>query len=202
MGFLSAFSSITRYRVVGDVDERLWEDIPDILKKFSFQDIDEVVDELSFGWVCFDNMLDNMWHTSSPYKGEYVCFSLRIDKRKIPPAVFKKYYQLALEEIASEEKDLRYIPKNKKQEIKENVRLRLLQKILPVPSVTDIIWDFKKGYVYLFTTNKSTKEIFIDLFQRSFNLGLAQIIPYELGKILEKELEINVDKYETQIFAV
>ncbi len=202
MGFFSTSSSITRYKIVGEVDERLWENIPDLLKKFSFQDIDEVVDELSFGWVCFDNMLDNMWNTSSPYKGEYVVFSLRIDKRKISPAVFKKYYQLALKEIADEDKDLKFLPKNKKQEIKENLRLRLLQKTLPVPSVTDVIWDFKKGYVYLFTTNKSTKEIFQDLFIRSFNLGLVQITPYELGKIYEKELEINIDKYKPQIFAI
>lgn len=202
MGFLSSSSSITRYKVIGDIDHRLWEEIPDILKKFSFQDIDDVVDELSFGWVCFDNMLDNKWHTSSPYKGEYVCFSLRIDKRKIPPAVFKKYYQMAIEEITSETEDLKYLPKNKKQEIKENVRLKLLQKMLPVPSVTDILWDFKRKIVYLFTTNKSTKEIFFELFQRSFNLGLVQITPYELGKLFEKELNINLDKLKPQVFAV
>ncbi len=201
MGFLSASFGLTRYRVIGEADEQLWEKIPDLLKEFSFQEIDDVVEEISFGWVCFDNMLDTKWITSSPFKGEYVCFSLRIDKRKIPPAVFKKYYQLALQEMSSPvEQGLKFIPRAKKQEIKENLRLKLLKRILPVPSTTDIIWSYSKNIVYLSTTNRSTKGIFEDLFQSTFNLKITLINPYELGKSLENKFHLSLDKYETNIF--
>ena len=203
MGFLSASFGLTRYRVLGEADSELWEKIPGLLKKFSFNDIDDVPDEVSFGWVSFDNMLDNKFELSSPFKGEYVCFSLRIDKRKIPPAVFKKYYQMAIQEVlGNEQGDVKYLSRAKKQEIRENLRIKLLSKTLAVPSVTDVVWNFSKGILFLSTTNKSTKEIFVELFQKTFNLPLQLITPYEMGKKLEQKLGIDLDKYQTDIYAV
>jgi DNA recombination-dependent growth factor C len=199
MGFLSASFSLTRYLVVGEAEEELWEKIPELLREFAFEEIDSSTEELGFGWVCFDNMLDNKWHTSSPFKGEYVCFSLRIDKRKIPPAVFKKYYQLAVEELKKGSEGEVYLSRGKIKEIKENIRLKLLPRILPVPSVTDVIWNFSKGILYLSSTNKSTKEIFEELFERTFKLPLSPLSPYEIGKRIESSLKIVLDKYQTYL---
>ncbi len=196
MGFLSPSSGIIRYKVLGEADSELWEKIPELLKKYRFQEIEDTTEELSFGWVCFDNMLDTKWESAPPYKGEYVCFSLRIDKRKISPAVFKKYYQMTLAEILSSGGDEKYISRAKKQEIKENIRIKLLSKTFPVPSITDVVWNFSKNILYLSTTNKSTREIFLELFQKTFKLPLIPITPYELGKEMGSKLKIDIDKYK------
>lgn len=82
---------------------------------------------------------------------------------------------MSLEEVlGNHDKDVKYLSKAKKQEIRENLRIKLLSKTLPVPSITDVVWNFSKGIVYLSTTNKSTKEIFVDLFQKTFNLPIIQ----------------------------
>ncbi len=110
---------------------------------------------------------------------------------------------MSLEEVlGNHDKDVKYLSKAKKQEIRENLRIKLLSKTLPVPSITDVVWNFSKGIVYLSTTNKSTKEIFVDLFQKTFNLPIIPMTSYEMGKALEKGLGINLDKYQTDIFAV
>ena len=38
------------------------------------------------------------WRSAPPEKGAYLAFALRLDTRRIPPAVLKKYVTIALRE--------------------------------------------------------------------------------------------------------
>lgn len=78
MSFLKSSTSFTRFRLVDEVPADLWAAIPDKLKQFAFQDIDDIPQERSFGWVNFDDMLDTTWRLSPPEKADYITFSLRL----------------------------------------------------------------------------------------------------------------------------
>ena len=98
MSFLKSSTSFTRFRIVDEIPADLWAAVPEKLRQFAFQDIDEIPEERSFGWVNFDDMLDTAWRLSPPEKAEYLVFSLRVDTRRIPPAVLRKHTRIALQE--------------------------------------------------------------------------------------------------------
>ncbi len=201
MGFLSASVSFIRYEVIGEKDPLLWENIPDLLKKYAFQEIEEGIEEMATGWVAFQNILDTSWKTASPYRGEYVVFGLRMDRRKLSPAIFKKYYALALEEFLQLEKEkTRYIPRSKKKEIRENVKIKLLSKTLPVPALFDIIWKYGEDIVYFSSVNKGVRQAFEELFSKSFSLELKPMTPLILVKRYDGIPAHTFDNYRGEVF--
>ena len=91
MGILSASCSFTRFKITEPVPKELWMEIPAKLRQFAFQDIDDIAEERGWGWTSFEDMLDMQWRSAPPEKGAYLAFALRLDTRRIPPAVLKKY---------------------------------------------------------------------------------------------------------------
>ncbi len=180
---LSASLGITRYRVVGEIPDALWREIPQRLKDNAFKDIDATTDERSFGWCNLDNMLDLEWAESPPEKGHFLCFSLRLDTRRIPPAVFKKHCMIALAQelgVAKAEGKA-FISKDRRREIKDQVMLRLRARSLPVPAVFDAVWNTQSGRVLFLGTNSKAKELFEEQFEASFGLELEALTPFALG---------------------
>ena len=98
MGILSASCSFTRFKITEPVPKELWMEIPAKLRQFAFQDIDDIAEERGWGWTSFEDMLDTQWRSAPPEKGAYLAFALRLDTRRIPPAVLKKYVTIALRE--------------------------------------------------------------------------------------------------------
>ncbi|WP_462324015.1 recombination-associated protein RdgC [Desulfoplanes sp.] len=180
MSILAASTSLSRYRIVEDVPRELWAEVNDRLRKFAFRDIDETADERSFGWVCFDNMLDEEWRTAPPEKGAYLAFSLRIDTRRIPAAVLKKHVQLAMEHQLEMMKaqGKKFITRDQKTEIKEQVKLKLRARTLPIPAYFNVIWDTDKGLVYLGNTTDKVREVFEELFTKTFALHPEPQTPF------------------------
>jgi hypothetical protein len=67
--------------------------------------IDATTDERSFGWTNIDDMLDVGFTQSPPEKAHYLAFSLRLETRRVQPAVFKKHYQIALKAETAKAKE-------------------------------------------------------------------------------------------------
>jgi len=196
MSILAASTSLSRYRIVEDVPRELWGEVNDRLRKFAFRDIDETADERSFGWVCFDNMLDEQWRTAPPEKGAYLAFSLRIDTRRIPAAVLKKHVQLAMEHQLElmKAQGKKFLTRDQKTEIKEQVKLRIRARTLPIPAYFNVIWDTDKQLVYLGTTTDKVRELFEELFTKTFGLNPEPQTPFfkalnDLGADRLHELE-------------
>ena len=97
MGLLAASGGFTRYRIVGDVPTQTLREAPDRLKKYAFTDIDHSTEERSFGWVALEDYLDTEWRSAPPEKGHFLAFSLRLDTRRVSPAVLKKHLRLAID---------------------------------------------------------------------------------------------------------
>jgi len=183
MSFLNASTSFTRFYIVDEVTNEIYTNLVEKLKQFAIIDIDEGTEERSYGWTNFDDMLDTAWERSLPQKGDYITFSLRLDTRRIPPAVQKKYVSITLrqEEERMQEQGKKFISRDRKKEIVEQIKLRLKARFLPIPAEFLVIWSMDKKIVYLGSTQRKIIEMFTDLFGRSFELGLEQILPYSLA---------------------
>jgi len=205
MGILSTSLSLTRYKIVGNVPDALWPEIQTRLLKFSFRDIDNTADERSFGWVCFDNMLDPAWQTAPPEKGEYLTFALRLDTRRLPAAVLNKHFQLFLNDYMADlkQKGIETISRQKKKELKDMVRAQLMAKILPVPAYFDVVWDMGKNIVYFASTRPKILELFEELFTRTFELHLEPQNPFFMAlNILGEEQLSKLEALEPTLLAL
>jgi hypothetical protein len=133
----------------------------DVLKRFAFKPIDGTTDARAFGFVNIDDYLDTEWAKSPPEKGEFTAFSLRVDERRIPGAVFKKHFQVALEKelAALKEHGKKFLGRDRKQELRVQARLRLLAKAEPIPAVFDIVID-GNGRIFFTGTTRKAKLLF------------------------------------------
>lgn len=196
MAILAGSCSFTRYRIVEEVPRELLPEVPERLLKHAFKDIDDNADEQSFGWVCFDNMLDTQWHTAPPEKGNFFTFALRLDTRRIPAAVFKKYCTMAMqdEEAKVKEQGRKFVGRERKKELREQVRLKLMARTLPIPATFDVVWNIENHLIYFDSTRSAVREMFEELFTDSFDLHLEPQTPFflalhELGSEHEAKLE-------------
>ncbi|HMB32112.1 MAG TPA: recombination-associated protein RdgC [Desulfohalobiaceae bacterium] len=203
MAILSASTSLTRYRIIDDIPESLWADIPDLIHSYCFEDIDASSDESSSGWVPFEDPFDTEWKESSFYRGEYLTFSLRLDTRRVPLAVLKKYYKMGLDDLLARNKDKgrHFVSKEEKKELREQTRLRLLQRSLPVPAYFDVVWNSQTQKVYLSSTTKKIRELFEEKFTQTFDLHLEPCTPFfhALGLLGQSSKEELVS-YEPCLF--
>lgn len=196
MAILASSAALTRYRILEKPDSELLREVPDKLTEYAFKDIDHTSEERSFGWTNLDDMLDMRWRVSPPEKGNYFAFSLRLDTRRIQPAVFKKHVQIAMnDEMAkAKEEGKNFISRDRKKEIKEQVKLKLMARSLPIPAVFDVVWDISKHHVWLGTTNAKVTSLFEDLFNATFELNLEPMTPFFMAlNIIGEE---NVSKLE------
>lgn len=145
----------------------------DKLKRHAFRPIDDLnTEELAVGWTSIDAMLDTAWEGGPPEKGEWLCFALRVDKRAIPGAVFKKHYAEALkeEEAALASGEQKFISRSRKAELKEQVKLRLLPAIEPAPSIVDVAMNMHSGLLLVASSAKALLAHLEELMATSFGV--------------------------------
>ena len=203
MSFLKSSTSFTRFRIVDEIPADLWAAVPEKLRQFAFQDIDEIPEERSFGWVNFDDMLDTAWRLSPPEKAEYLVFSLRVDTRRIPPAVLRKHTRIALQEEEQRIREFgkKFVARERKKEIAEQVKLRLRGRFLPIPSEFQVVWNTQTAKIYLASTQGKLIELFQDLFTRTFDLHIEQMLPYWLAlSLLGEDVSTRLDEVEATRF--
>lgn len=177
MGLLSRSASFVRYAVEGDLPENFWDYAAEQIARHSFRDIDDSYEEQSIGWVSVLNMFDSEFAYASYAAGDNIILSLRIDERKVSAKVLNKFCLKEEEHI----KKTRQIPKlsrSHRLEIKENVKLMLTKKAVPVPSVYDLCWNLSEGTMLFFSTNQKAQEILEEFFKETFGLDIILQVPY------------------------
>ena len=177
MGFISGSASFVRFSVEGELPENTLDFIAERIAAFSFQDIDDTYDEYSIGWVSVLNMFDSNFEYGSYANGDYVTLTMRIDERKVSPVILKKFC-LKEEERIKKEKQIPKIGRSMKVEIKERIRVELMRKSVPVPSVYDLCWNLSESTLLFFSTNKKAHVLLEDFFKETFGLLIMQQIPY------------------------
>ncbi|CAM2059024.1 Recombination-associated protein RdgC [Desulfovibrionales bacterium] len=196
MGILTTNVTLTRYHIVEAVPDALWTEIPSRLKRFAFKDIDQTVDERSVGWTSFDNMLDTYWHETQPEKGEFLALALRLETRRLSPAIYKKHLQIKQKAAEDELKKSgrKFLSHDQKKELREQVRLQLISRCLPVPAIFDVVWNTKENIVYFSSANSKAISLFTEYFTATFELHLDPLTPYSLtlrlmGEAAQQRLE-------------
>ncbi len=183
MGLLTGTASFVRYTVEGDIPADFWDFAAERIAARAFRDIDDSFDELSVGWVSLASMFDSSFSEASFIAGDNVAMAMRIDERKVAPAVLKKFF-LKEEKRILKERQLPKLSRSQKLELKENVRLRLLKQAAPVPAVYEMYWNLADNAVTFFSTSGKAQAVFEELFRDTFDLGLVMQIPFTLATAL------------------
>jgi len=174
MSLLKGSVSFVEYAVSdGHIPE---EDMIDKIRAFSFRDIDDKYEEYSAGWVSVNDMFDSSFN-QYPVVGDYVVMSMRMDVRKIPGAMLKKYFEKECRRIMRE-KQIPRLSRTVKVEIKGRIKEMLLKDIKPTPSVVDIAWNMETGRVFFMSLTGQLQKVFVNLFQETFRLNVCPVETY------------------------
>lgn len=192
MGVYANTVSITQFTVSGELpgtDQFQW--FSKKLSDHGFQSIENSTEESAEGWSLVDKPDDSLFDVPSDFwRDNYLVFSLRRDQRKIPAAVLKSHTSREEALFLAQNPNLRRTPKHKREEIKEQVQLRLMTKCLPVPSTVDIVWDLKGGVLTLFSLGAKVIDRFEEIFRKTFE-GFSPVIIHPFArarKLLDGQL--------------
>ncbi len=177
MGLLSKSATLVRYSVEGEVSNNFWDFAADRIASHAFRDIDDTYDEYSIGWVSVVNMFDSEFAYASYAAGDSVVLSMRIDERKVPAAVLRKFC-MKEEERIKKEKQIPKLSRGQRIEIKENMKLMLIKKAIPMPSVYDLCWNLADNTALFFATSGRAQAALEDLFKETFDMHLVLQVPY------------------------
>ena len=177
MGLLSRTTTFVRYSVEGELPDNFWEFAAERIAHFSFRDIDDTFDEYSIGWVSIDNMFDSSFAQASYAVGDYIVLSMRIDERKVSKNLLQKY-ALKEEERIKKENQVPRLSRSHRVRIKEDIRLQLVKKALPVPAVYDLCWNLADSTLLFYSTGAKAQSVLEDFFRECFGLTIILQVPY------------------------
>jgi len=177
MGLLSRTSTFVRYSVEGQLPDKFWDFAAERIAQFSFRDIDETFDEYSIGWVSVDNMFDSTFAHASYAVGDQIVLAMRIDERKVSPTLLKKF-SLKEEDRLKKERQVPRLSRSQRVQIKEDIRLQLVKKALPVPSVYELSWNLANNTVLFFSISTKAQSILEDFFKECFGFTVILQVPY------------------------
>jgi recombination associated protein RdgC len=177
MGLLKETWTFSRFRVLENLPEQLNALVDGGLKRNAFSDFTDKFSEISLGWTDIENILDTDF-TYARYKcGNYLIFSLRMDRRSLSAALLKlKVMEKEKEYLAESSKKRLY--RQEREDIKERVRLELLERALPVPSFHEVCWSLSRNTVIFGSHSGKVMEAFQRLFKESFQLTLLPYLPW------------------------
>ena len=182
MGILSSSVSITQYRVEGKHPESILEGVASGLKKYAIAEIDNEPSDQAVGWACFNNPFSTDFIQSPHLIGTDFVFSLRIDKKTIPPKTIQKHYTLEMKNKLKKS-GRNFLSKSEKKAVKEHVIHLLNLRIPATPNIYDLIWRYESNRLFFFSNLKKANEELETLFTRSFKLKLIRLFPYSMAAL-------------------
>ena len=122
------------------------------------------------GAVVLENYLSSNFGPGNIEFGEYIVFSIRTDTRKVPGSALRLAVDTAMRDELEAAKAMgaSFISRERKREIKEQCKLRLMAKTVPSPKVADCWWNVKTGLAYLTDKSPSQIETFKSIFSEAF----------------------------------
>lgn len=177
MGLISASVSMTQYLVEGRLEDPVLENVATALTQNAIKEIDKEAVEKSVGWTSFESPFAPSFESSAFNLGNYLVFSLRIDKKSVPNKMInKRMTQEETKRLIAKGRD--FFSSQEKKQLKEQVINSLYSQIPATPNVYDIVWNYEEGTLWFFSNLKAANEALESFFKHSFRLTLIRIFPY------------------------
>ncbi len=184
MGFIRGSATFSRYRVTGGLPDDYAEAFPKGILRYAFRNLDGLPgEERSTGWVNILDMFDSTFLAMEYFKDPYLALSWRVDVKKIPARALRQYCLEAESEVMRRE-ELEYLPKSRRDDIKESVRLKLLNRAIPQSNVYDVIWNLQTGDLLFGGTSNKLCDEFVEIFRNTFDRLPIPVYPYAQARHL------------------
>lgn len=178
MGLLKGSFTFTRFHVEGQLPQAFLNFVNSRIKSNAYQSTIKSTEEKRMGWVSLADVLDTNFENANYALGDFLIFSLRVDRKLISPKLLK---------IKLMEEERRFLAQSGKERInktiatgiKDKVKLELLSRTDAVPSFYDVCWAVGKNVVYFSSLADKTADDFVDLFKKTFSLSLKVFSPQE-----------------------
>lgn len=178
MGALSGPITANAYYVRGDLPKTFREDVVAGLYKHKFQEINLDLDrEESIGWVNTADVTDAVFDTSKVFWGDYILATIRHDSVRIPASTFKVKLRKEIADYCQKNGKAK-LSKSEKDDIRDTLEKRMKRAAIPSIRTFDVVWNFERGLVWFFGTNRKANESFCDIFEESFCLQVHEKCPY------------------------
>ena len=188
MSLLQGSLSLRRFLVLGPVPAE--QDLLEGLAQDHFRPFEDGVEEERLGWCDWRNPLicppDKDWVVQE----RFAVFGLRIDTRRVPPALLKAYVDLRVQQLMHE-KDLAFVGKEARTSLQDEIKVELLRKVLPTPKIVEVAWDLKGGMLWTTASSSKTQGALTGLFMKSFGCELQPLAPLLLAGRLTPHIPVE-----------
>jgi hypothetical protein len=185
MGLLKGPLTFSRFMIAGELPSNFTDMIHERIRRYAFQDMAANTQEKIMGWTGIENVLDTDFSHASYAWGGYLLFSLRLDRRTVPPSLLK-LRALEAEQQHLKETRRKKIDKTARDQIRENIYQDLLRHIPPTPSFYEVCWSVSDGRLLLTCLSEKVMQDFQDLFKSSFDLTPMPFVPWD-PQVLDKD---------------
>jgi recombination associated protein RdgC len=164
--------TVTRLRVHGAIPDDFQEIYRDRLNTCAFKEHVAGAEKEQEGWVLASNLLSHEFDNMTDWLfNEYIVFSLRVDKRTLPGILFKAHLQKRCENWAKDNQVER-CPKTIRMQLKEDLEAEWMLRAFPQVAITELCWNWRDGYVVVYSQTESTLDRVKKRFKEAFNLQL------------------------------
>ena len=182
MGLIRGAATFCRYEVDGALPEDYMESFPREILRYAFHPLDDLPgEERSTGWVNILDMFDNEFRAMEYFKEPFIALSWRVDVKRIPTKALLQYCREA-EKKVREREGLARLPKPLREEIRESVRIRLLERAIPQSGIYDMVWNLQKNIVFFGAVSSKLCDEFAEFFWNTFHLRLVPLYPYAMAQ--------------------
>jgi recombination associated protein RdgC len=178
MGLHKGTLTFSRYRINGRLPDHFPDFFNERIRRHAFESLWRTSDEKAAGWTALDDPLDTEFQFASYAQGRYLLFSLRIDRKSVPPALLKLRIAEA-EQSKRQETGQKRLYREQREAIREAVRLELLGRALPAPAFHEICWSPADNRLSFGSLSDKLFDEFQELFRESFGLTLTPAVPWE-----------------------
>ncbi len=181
-------------------DGELPENLVDIFANRRACDECMITDEPHFGWVAGSRLLDNQIDEGSISHGSFYYLTLRRAERKIPASYLNALCR-AEEHAAQVTRQLDFIPKKLKTEIKEDIIDKNLMKMPPSLSGIPMVISPVDKMIIVGATSAAQQDLFVEHFFTATGIEPLPITPaYWLDKNFQKtEVDVPVIEFAKDI---
>lgn len=146
------------------------------------------------GWASIDNYL-NSDASHDCMVGEYAVFSLRIDTKSAPPGRVRALLAKEVEAWKAE-RNAKHVPRDVKQQLKEQVTNDVLAQTPPRTKIIDVAWNTEQDWLVLGHLSDGVADSFMRNFGSSFGgLGLELWQPFGAEDEMISDLERNAGDF-------